>query len=286
MKFYKIIMISILAGLCLMSCSDEDPVVEPPVMMTDAPVVNFNSTQSVDIATTVNLDASASTGEGVLSYAWSVTDPAGGVVSLSSATAVSTSFEADMEGSYMIVLAVTNDGGTTTGEGTVMSINPTFVRADQMGRPAINTVFNFFGDAEAKNGFNMTTPEGGNADPVSFKGILDALQTYIGLDASAYANVLGLDNETTATVLATDVLMSNKNFPSTYGPSDLSDLRLGENLLNGRGLNDDVVDVTLILAFGGDLTGLSDLQAGLIGDNVPGNDKMNSDEFPYLGAPH
>jgi len=61
-------------------------------------------------------------------------------------------------------------------------------------------------------------------------------------------------------------LRSNINFSSTYGPSDLSDLRLGKNLLNGRGLNDDVVDVTLILTFAGDLSNLSSLEAGLIGD--------------------
>jgi len=80
--------------------------------------------------------------------------------------------------------------------------------------------------------------------------------------------------------------MSNKNFSTTYGPSDLNDLRLGENLLNGRGLNDDVVDVTLILTFAGDLSDLSPLQSGLIGDNVNGNDRETSDQFPYLASPH
>ena len=286
MSNYKVLLIAILAFIGMVSCSDDDPMVEPPLETTDAPVVMFNSNQTVEIASTVNLDGSASTGDGSLTYSWAVTDPLGNLVSLSNSSTVMVSFDANLEGTYNVVLAVSNDGGTTTSEGSVNVTNPTFTTIDQMGRPAINTVFNFFGDADTKNGYNLTSPEGGNADASSFKGILDALQTYIGLDASSYTNVLGLDNATTASVLATDVLMSNKDFPSTYGPSDLNDLRLGENLLNGRRLNDDVVDVTLILTFAGDLTGLSDLQLGLIGDNVSSNDVSTGSEFPYLAMPH
>lgn len=165
--------------------------------------------------------------------------------------------------------------------------NSTYTTVDQMGRPAINTVFNFFGSADTKNNYNLTTPENGNADPTDFEGILDALQTYIGLDAEAYTNVLGLDNTTTATVLATDVLMSNKDFPTTYGPSNLDNISVGENVLNGRGLSDDVVDVTLILAFAGnDLANMNATQMGLISDHVQANDKAFGSTFPYLAAPH
>lgn len=165
--------------------------------------------------------------------------------------------------------------------------NSTYTTVDQMGRPAINTVFNYFGSAEVKNNYNLTTPEGGNANPSDFEGILAALQTYIGLDPGTYQNVLGLDNITTATVLATDVLMSNKGFPTTYGPSDLNDIRVGENVLNGRGLSNDVVDVTLILAFAGnDLSNMTATQMGLISDHVQANDKSFASAFPYLAAPH
>ena len=280
-KLYILLMLSIL----IISCGDDD---EPMMMeeIIDPPTVNLSMNQTVQIATTVSIDGSASTGEGSLSYNWSVTDPNGNAVALSNNTVEMISFDANIEGDYDISLEVMNDGGMDSKSGLVTVLNPEFTRADQMGRPAINTVFNFFGDADTKNGFNMTNPEGGNVDSELFKAIFDALQGYIGLDASTYTNVLGLDNATTSSVLATDVLMSNKNFSSTYGPSDLDDLRLGENLLNGRGLNDDVVDVTLILAFAGDLTNLSDLQAGLISDNVSSNDKMHSDQFPYLAAPH
>lgn len=275
----------IASSIIITSCSDDDDPMTPEVMI-DAPNVEFGMNQTVEIASTVTIDGSVSSGEGNLTYAWTIVPPSGNAVALADATAPMISFEANEEGAYAVTLAVTNAGGTSMKMGTVTVQNPVFTTMDQMGRPAINTVFNFFGDAETKNGYNATTPEGGNADPAAFKGIFDALQTYIGLDPVAYKNVLGLDNATTSTVLATDVLMSNKNFGSTYGPSDLGDLRLGENLLNGRGLNDDVVDVTLILAFAGDLSNLTDLQKGLIADNVGSNDKTQSDQFPYLASPH
>jgi len=270
----------------IISCSDDMEPIMPPMMEIDPPSVAFGMNQTVPIASTVTIDGSATMGVGALAYEWTVLDPNSMEVNVNNGTTSMINFEANLEGSYSITLAVTNDGGTAMQTGTVQVQNPSFATADQMGRPAINTVFNFFGDADAKNGYNQTSPAGGNAEVSAFQGILDALQGYIGLDPSTYVNVLGLDNATTASVLTTDVLMSNKDFSSTYGPADLNDLRLGENLLNGRGLNDDVVDVTLILTFAGDLSNLSSLQAGLIGDNVSGNDKENSDQFPYLASPH
>jgi len=285
-EIIKFILILVTLGLVIGCSDDEEPMAPPPMMEIDPPSAEFGMNQTVQIASIVSIDGSASMGAGMLGFDWMVTDPNDDVVMLADETAAMITFDATIEGNYSITLAVTNDGGTTMQSGTVEVLNPTFTTADQMGRPAINTVFNFFGDADTKNGYNLTTPDGGNASISAFSGILDALQGYIGLDPQSYVNVLGLDNETTASVLTTDVLMSNKNFSTTYGPSDLNDLRLGENLLNGRGLNDDVVDVTLILTFAGDLSDLSPLQSGLIGDNVNGNDRETSDQFPYLASPH
>lgn len=271
-----------LCSLAIFSgCDDEDD--SPSVT---APTANAGTTQTVDIEKMVTLDGSASTGDDV-TYAWAVKDPDDADVTLSDATMEMPTFRAMMPGTYTATLTVTNDGGSDATTIDIMVSNPTYSLADQMGRPAINTVFNFFGSADAKNGYNQTLPEDGNANATSFKGILDALQGYIGLDANTYKNVLGLDNTTTATVLATDVLMSNKTASSTYGPSDLNDIILGENVLNGRGLGDDVVDVTLILTFAGDdLSDMSETQQGLISDNVVSNDKDFLSGFPYLAAPH
>lgn len=264
------------------SCGNDDDGGEIMV----APAANAGADQTVDLEKTVILDAKASTGES-LSYDWMVEDPNGTMVTVENAMTAEASFVASVAGTYRATLTTTNSGGSSTATSEIMVENPTYGTADQMGRPAINTVFNFFGTAEAKNGYNMTTPEGGNAAPADFEGILDALQEYIGLNSDTYANVLGLDNTTTATVLATDVLMSNKDFPTTYGPSDLNNISVGENVLNGRGLTNDVVDVTLILAFAGDdLNNLSATQMGLISDNVQANDKSFSTTFPYLASPH
>lgn len=151
-----------------------------------------------------------------------------------------------------------------------------YTTLDQMGRPAINTVFNFFGTADVKNNYNLTLPSAGSANSTAFKGILDALQTYIFLDPTQFENILGIGNADLAGVLAVDVLTSDKTASSSYGT------------LNGRALGDDVVDVTLILAFSDQSEAGADNQvkAGVISDNVSSNDKSFSSTFPYLASPH
>lgn len=263
-------------------CKDDDKMDD---IMGMEPQAMIGSDFSVDIEDLVSIDGSATVGESV-TYAWVVTNPAGATVALTNAADAMISFTAMQAGEYNVMLTATNEVGASTAESTVTVVNPTYATADQMGRPAINTVFNFFGDAATKNGYNMTTPEGGNVPAAGFQGILDALQAYIGLNPETYTNALGLDNATTASVLATDVLMSNKNFPTTYGPSNLENIVVGENVLNGRGLDNDVVDVTLILAFGGNLQNLSATQQGLIGDGVSANDAPFANTFPYLANPN
>lgn len=152
----------------------------------------------------------------------------------------------------------------------------TYVTSDQMGRPAINTVFNFFGTAEVKNAYNTTLPSNGAANAAAFAGILNALQTYIFLDPDQFENILGIDNDALAGVLAVDVLQSDKNAATSYGT------------LNGRALGDDVIDVTLLLAFSDQSTAGAGNQVkdGLVSDNIDANDKTFSTSFPYLASPH
>lgn len=149
---------------------------------------------------------------------------------------------------------------------------------DQMGRPAINTVFNFFGTSEVKNSFNEILPSEGNAaNSAHFKGILDALQTYIFLDPSSYENILKTDNETLAGILAVDVLTCDlSKSPSSYAS------------LNGRALEDDVIDVTLALAFADQSDAGKDnpVKDGVSTDNVDSNDKNHSTNFPYIASAH
>jgi hypothetical protein len=57
----------------------------------------------------------------------------------------------------------------------------------------------------------------------------------------------------------------------------------GTQVLTGRALADDVIDVELILIFGG-ATGASN--PGLTSDHVNANDKPFLSSFPYMASPH
>lgn len=271
------------ALLIFVACGDD----EGPQPATI--IANAGSAQTVEVEDLVTLDGTGSTSEsGSLTYSWAFTEtPEGSSATLADASTAAPSFTADRPGVYAVLLTI-NDGSEENTETVLITAEePEYMIADQMGRPAINTVFNFFGDDDAKNGYNMVLPVEGDTNVMSFTDIFDALQTYIGLDPDTYTNILGLDNATTASVLATDVLGSNKTAPTTYGPSDLNNIVVGQNVLNGRGLGDDVIDVTLILTFAGnDLNNLGGLQPGLISDNVDANDKAFLNEFPYLAAPN
>jgi hypothetical protein len=128
-------------------------------------------------------------------------------------------------------------------------------QADQMGRPAINTVFNHGPD---KNLFNVTQPAaqrttvtaGGQTFLQVFSSELQALGGYSAAQALAIADILLPD------VLTFD-------YSSAAG------------FLNGRRLQDDVIDIELNLVTNGKVTG----------DGVgPHTDYLP--DFPYLGKPH
>ncbi len=141
----------------------------------------------------------------------------------------------------------------------------TFTQNDQMARPAINTVF--VGSAR-KNEFNTTVPSAMNA---AFNAQFQTVLTNFGYTT----NILGLDKATFAGVLVSDVLNVKTNGTTTFYD--------GTNVLTGRALADDVIDVELTLIFGG-ATGASN--PGLTKDNVNANDKAFLATFPYLATPH
>lgn len=138
---------------------------------------------------------------------------------------------------------------------------------DQMARPAINTVF--VGTAD-KDAFNTTTPVSMNtAFGTKFKNRL------LALNAGYSTNALGQNADALTGLLATDVLNV-----STTGVTTFFD---GTNVLTGRALADDVIDVELLLIFGGP-AGTSN--PGLTKDYVNANDKTFLTSFPYLASPH
>ena len=156
------------------------------------------------------------------------------------------------------------------GDSTTIDFSGTYSQQDQMGRPAVNTVFV---SSASKDAFNVTVPSQQNGTfQTMFQNNLEAL-------SPAYANpgdtnALGLDSAAFTGLLATDVLNV-----STTGTTTFFD---GTNVLTGRTLADDVISVELLLIFGGE-DGTEN--PGLSDDNVDANDKPFLSSFPYLATP-
>jgi hypothetical protein len=145
----------------------------------------------------------------------------------------------------------------------------TYSQEDQMGRPAVNTVFVSSG---SKDMFNITTPSAQNA---AFQSMFET--NLLGL-SPAYAdgglNALGQDAAAFTGLLATDVLNVSLDGTTTFYD--------GTNVLTGRALADDVITVELLLIFGGE--DFSE-NPGFSNDNVDANDKAFLTSFPYLATP-
>ena len=142
----------------------------------------------------------------------------------------------------------------------------TFTLKDQMGRPAINTVF--VASGAPKDAFNNTIPSqmGATYQPVFQAKLLN-------LNSAYTTNALGQTATQFTTLLATDVLGVKKT-----GITSFYD---GTNLLTGRALGDDVIDTELLLIFGGS-AGTSN--PALTKDNVNANDNPFLTAFPYLAT--
>jgi len=140
-------------------------------------------------------------------------------------------------------------------------------QADQMARPAINTVFISPAD---KDKFNGTIP---TLMPAAFGSEMKA--NMLALNPGYTTNLLGLTADQFIGVLSTDVLNA-----SAMGKTTFYD---GTNVLTGRALGDDVIDVELTLLFGGPD---GHANPGLTSDHVNGNDVPFLTAFPYLANPH
>lgn len=142
-----------------------------------------------------------------------------------------------------------------------------YEQQDQMARPAINTVFNAPADKDAFN----TTP------PSAMAGLFGSKfnARLLALNPGYTTNLLGLNANDFSSTLVTDVLNVSTTAPTTFYD--------GTNVLTGRALADDVIDVELTLIFGGP-KGASN--PTLTSDHVNGNDATFLASFPYLASPH
>ena len=152
-----------------------------------------------------------------------------------------------------------------------LDFSGTYMQEDQMGRPAVNTVFT---SSASKDMFNVTIP---SAQSAAFQNMF---QTNLLSLSPAYANggmnALGQDAAAFTGLLATDVLNVSLDGKTTFYDG------VAENTLSGRALGDDVITVELLLIFGGeDFTE----NPTLSDDNVNANDKPFLASFPYLASP-
>lgn len=174
-----------------------------------------------------------------------------------------------------LAFSCSSDDDTPTGPTgpTGPDFSGIYVQQDQMGRPAVGTVFASSG---SKDNFNVTVPSEQNA---AFQSMF---QTNLENLSPAYntpldENALGLTSAAFSGLLATDVLNVSLDGTTTFFD--------GTNVLTGRRLADDVITVELILIFGGE-TGLTAPEfPGLSNDNVSTNDKAFLTSFPYLASP-
>ncbi|WP_394750904.1 DUF4331 family protein [Spongiimicrobium salis] len=186
----------------------------------------------------------------------------------------------------------------------------TFSQVDYMGRPGINTVlgFDIEGQASVKDAHNVAVPSQMAAIfqagyEARLEQYYDVYANLLGIDPTALnyeSNILGLDATQLTTFLAADVLDVAPNAPTTYfnpGEDANNDGSIlvpdgDEVALTGRRLDDDVIDVSLILFFGGNTGDRFSGQDNGAGGNLP---RLTSDgvgvavsissEFPYVGDP-
>jgi hypothetical protein len=171
--------------------------------------------------------------------------------------------------SLLVVSCNNNDDNDTMIE-MGADFSGTYTQRDQMGRPAVNTVFV---SAASKDEFNITVPSKQSAKfqsmfQTNLKGLSPAFAN------AGDKNALGLDAATFTGLLATDVLNVSLDGKTTFFD--------GTNVLTGRALADDVITVELLLIFGGeDFTE----NAAFSDDHVDANDKTFLTSFPYLANP-
>lgn len=135
-------------------------------------------------------------------------------------------------------------------------------QVDRMGRPAINTVLIPDGRnslPDRRDEFNAAEPSDDMADFFD-----DAASTLVADFGIAQGTAEGL-----ADALLPDVLTVNLASANGFGPE-------GAPNLNGRRLEDDVIDVELQLITGNPMAS----------DGVDSNDKAFSTTFPYIASPH
>jgi hypothetical protein len=152
-----------------------------------------------------------------------------------------------------------------------------YVQEDQVGRPAVSRLFVTLG---LSDDFNTTIPSQMTG---IFQADMQANLLALNPDYDTNGgNAFGQDAEAFTTMISRDVLWVAQTGTATFYD--------GTRTFTGRKLGDDVMDLYLMLIFGGPdmenpLNNGTDGQPLLISDGVNANDKPFSSSFPYLAPP-
>ncbi len=144
-----------------------------------------------------------------------------------------------------------------------------YKQEDQMGRPAVNLLFNKDG---LRDSLNLVVP---HKMHTQFNEVFK--QKLLTLDPSFTTNVLGLDANQMANIFSRDVLWVSESGATSYYN--------GSEILTGRALGEDVMDANLLWIFGGPDGTKNNENPLLISDGVPSNDATFLNSFPYLAPP-
>lgn len=142
---------------------------------------------------------------------------------------------------------------------------------DRMGRPGIATVLVPDGFEDT---YNMADPD---MDDANFAGAAsDSLEFLSGLDGSGFTEA---EADAIADAFLPDILTIDTSSSDGYGGPT--------KVLNGRQLEDDVIDISLIVVTGNAApVGGPDKGSVLTTDCVDANDKAFPGTFPYLAEAH
>ena len=149
-------------------------------------------------------------------------------------------------------------GGNGTDIGVWGATGKNGMVADQMGRPAINTVFNATG--ADKDAFNATPPRL-QRTAMGGKFRTNVINTLVGLSTALGSPYTAEQAAGIADILLPDVLTYKVGTDASF--------------LNGRDLDDDVIDLELSLTTNG----------AVASDGVVAHGDLLSG-FPYLGLAH
>jgi len=166
---------------------------------------------------------------------------------------------------------------------TNLNFDGDFMQEDTMGRPGVNTVFS--PTDEAKNAYNVSTVSNRGSFQPGFENQLAAYHSAFG--ATYEANILGLDLTTFTSVLATtDALQVAPEGTTAYFTPNAQGGVM--SALTGRNLADDVIDISLILSFGGNSGAKFNGENGtpeLVSDNIGIGNRIIGTTFPYMEKP-